>query len=330
MKNYIVGLGEVLFDCLPDGKKLGGAPANFAYHVSQLGLNGIAVSAIGDDEDGREVVRQLKQHFRADNPLANRTEKDTCQYCAVEGAFHLEKVAYPTGTVQVTLSGNGIPQYDICLGVAYDNILWTPEIEEIAKNSRAVCFGSLAQRTAVSRATVQKFLDTMPVLGTLKVFDINLRQEWFSKEVIEESFKRCNVLKINDEEIIKVAKMYDYELPLVDANVNDRLLQPVEFEDFCHKLIKDYELQMIVLTCGAFGSYVITEDLLHFEATPKVKVADTVGAGDSFTGSFCAAILAGKSIPEAHKIGVDVSAFVCTQVGAMPQYPQELIERVRG
>lgn len=305
---YIVGLGEILFDCLPDGKKLGGAPANFAYHVSQLGLNGITISAIGDDEDGRLVLEKL----------APRNLKT-----------HLETIDYPTGTVQVTLSGNGIPQYDICLGVAYDNIPWTPAIEEIAKNSRAVCFGSLAQRTAVSRQTIQKFLDTMPALGTLKVFDINLRQEWFSKEIIEESLKRCNVLKINDEEIIKVAAMYKYDLPLVDKNVNDRLLQPVEFEDFCHKLIRDYDLQMVVLTCGAFGSYVITEDLLNFEATPKVKVADTVGAGDSFTGSFCAAILAGKSIPEAHKIGVDVSAFVCTQAGAMPQYPQELIDRVR-
>lgn len=308
MKDYIVGLGEILFDCLPDGKKLGGAPANFAYHVNQLGLNGIAVSAIGDDEDGKLVYDEL----------STRNLKT-----------HLETVDFPTGTVQVTLSGNGIPQYDICLGVAYDNIPWTAEIEDIARNARAVCFGSLAQRTAVSRATVQKFLDTMPALGTLKVFDINLRQEWFSKEIIEESLKRCNVLKINDEEILTVAKMFGVTLPVVDENVGDRLLQPVEFEDFCHQLIKDFELQMVVLTCGAFGSYVVTDDLLNFETTPKVTVADTVGAGDSFTGSFCAAILAGKSIAQAHKIGVDVSAFVCTQAGAMPQYPQELIDRVQ-
>ncbi|MDO4991942.1 MAG: PfkB family carbohydrate kinase, partial [Prevotellaceae bacterium] len=164
MENYIVGLGEILFDCLPDGKKLGGAPANFAYHASQFGLNGIAVSAIGNDDNGREIVEILQK----------------------QGAkSHLETVEQPTGTVQVTLSGNGIPQYDICLGVAYDNIPWTPVIEEIAKNARAVCFGSLAQRTAVTRSTVQKFLDTMPQLGTLKVFDINLRQQWYSKEVIE-------------------------------------------------------------------------------------------------------------------------------------------------
>ncbi|MBQ0048845.1 MAG: carbohydrate kinase [Bacteroidales bacterium] len=313
MTDYIVGLGEILFDCLPDGKKLGGAPANFAYHVSQLGLNGMAVSAIGDDEDGRLVCEKLS---------ARKGLKT-----------HLETVDFPTGTVQVTLSGAGIPQYDICLGVAYDNIPWTPEIEEIARNTRAVCFGSLAQRTAVSRATIQRFLDTMPALGTLKVFDINLRQQWYSKEIVEESMKRCNVLKINDEEIVEVARMLD--LPPIRniaqaTTASEALLQPVDFEDQARQLLRRYELQMLVLTCGAQGSYVLTEGDLHFEPTPKVEVVDTVGAGDSFTGSFCAAILAGKSIPEAHKIGVDVSAFVCTQAGAMPEYPQELIDRVRG
>ena len=312
MKDYIVGLGEILFDCLPEGKKLGGAPANFAYHVSQLGLNGIAVSAIGDDEDGKAIMEELKP----------RSLK-----------VHLETVSQPTGTVQVTLSGKGIPQYDICLGVAYDNIPWTEEIEEIARNARAVCFGTLAQRTAVSRETIYRFLDTMPKLGTLKVFDINLRQEWYSREIIEESLKRCNVLKINDEEIVKVAKMFDLT-PIRDINEatteSEALLQPVDFEDQVRELLQRFELQMVVLTCGAYGSYVVTKDDLHFEATPKVKVADTVGAGDSFTGSFCAALLAGKSIPEAHKIGVDVAAYVCTQAGAMPLYPEELINRVRG
>ena len=302
MKDYIVGLGEILFDCLPDGKKLGGAPANFAYHASQFGLNGIAVSAIGNDADGEEIKKILKE----------------------QGAnSHLETVDFPTGTVQVTLSGNGIPQYDICLGVAYDNIPWTPAVEEIAKNARAVCFGSLAQRTAVTRETVQKFLDTMPKLGTLKVFDINLRQNWYSKEVIEESLRRCNVLKINDEEIIMVCKLLDLgDIEGVDPQ--NELLQPVNFEDQVRDLIRIYDLQMVVLTCGAFGSYVVTLDDLSFQATPKVKVADTVGAGDSFTGSFVACVLNGKPIAEAHKTAVQVSAFVCSQNGAMPKIPAEL------
>ncbi len=311
MKDYIVGLGEILFDCLPEGKKLGGAPANFAYHVSQCGLNGIAVSAIGDDSDGQEVLRELSGRNLS---------------------VHLERVGQPTGTVQVTLSGDGIPQYDICLGVAYDNIPWTPEIEDIARNTRAVCFGSLAQRTATSRATIQKFLDAVPALGTLKIFDINLRQHWYSKEVIEESLQRCNVLKINDEEIVKVADLCGMK-PIRDAASAtveaERLLQPVDFEDQCRDLLRRYELQMIILTCGGYGSYVVSPDGISFRATPRVDVVDTVGAGDSFTGSFCAAILAGKSIAEAHAIAVDVAAFVCTQSGAMPEYPASLVARIK-
>ena len=215
MENYIVGLGETLFDCLPDGKKLGGAPANFAYHVSQFGLNGLALSAIGDDEDGRQIVRELEAHGLN---------------------HHLEIVSQPTGTVQVTLSGEGIPQYDICLGVAYDNLPWTPEIERIARNTRAVCFGTLAQRTAVTRSTILRFLETMPPLGTLKLFDINLRQNWYSKEVIEESLSRCNVLKINDEEIVKVSHLLGLS-ELSDVNPTAELLQPVNFEDQVQQLI---------------------------------------------------------------------------------------------
>lgn len=309
MKDYIVGLGEILFDCLPEGKKLGGAPANFAYHVSQLGLNGVAVSAIGKDENGAEIRAEL----------APRSMK-----------AHLEEVDFPTGTVQVTLSGNGIPQYDICLGVAYDNIPWTPAIEEIARNSRAVCFGSLAQRTAVTRATVQRFLDTMPQEGTLRVFDINLRQSWYSREVIEESLKRSNVLKLNDEEIVVVASLLDLGEITSDALSRGEALQLTDFEDQCHKLLERYNLEMVILTCGTHGSYVFSATgKVSFQKTPVVKVADTVGAGDSFTGSFCAAILAGKPIAEAHEIGVKVSAFVCTQHGAMPEYPKELLDSIK-
>lgn len=309
MKDYIVGLGEILFDCLPEGKKLGGAPANFAYHVSQFGLNGIAVSAIGKDEDGRQIRAEL-----APRKMMAR----------------LEEVDFPTGTVQVTLSGNGIPQYDICLGVAYDNIPWTPEIEEIARNSRAVCFGSLAQRTAVTRATVHKFLDTMPALGTLKVFDINLRQNWFSREVIEESLVRSNVLKLNDEEIVVVSSLLDLGEIKSDALSRGEALQLTDVEDQCRELISRYGLQMVILTCGTHGSYVFCRDgEVSFQQTPVVKVADTVGAGDSFTGSFCAAILAGKTVKQAHEIGVKVSAFVCTQHGAMPEYPKELLDSTK-
>jgi fructokinase len=167
----------------------------------------------------------------------------------------------------------------------------------------------------VSRQTIQKFLEATPK-DCLKICDINLRQQFFSKEVLEESFRRCNILKINDEELVVVSRMFGYQ-DLDDAKV-------------CEQIVKDYDLQLLVLTCGTNGSYVFTADgQQSFQPTPKVEVADTVGAGDSFTGSFCAAILNGKPIKEAHRIAVEVSAYVCTQNGAMPKYPAELVAKVK-
>ena len=290
MKKYVVGIGEALFDCLPEGRKLGGAPANFAYHVSQFGLNGCAISAIGDDELGEEIVETFER---------------------VNLNHILPKVEQPTGTVKVTLDDKGVPQYDICLGVAWDNIPLTDEMIDIARQTEAICFGSLAQRSEVSRKTIRRFLTTMPQTGdTLRVFDINLRQHFYSKDILEESFRLCNVLKINDEELVIVQRMFGYE--------------GLHEEDTCKKLISDFGLKLLILTCGTNGSYVFDKDAVSFMPTPKVKVADTVGAGDSFTGSFVAQLLLGKTVREAHETAVRVSAFVCTQNGAMPQLPEEV------
>lgn len=296
---YVVGLGEALFDCLPEGRKLGGAPANFAYHTAQFGHESIAISAIGDDELGKEIVETFnKVHLRHVLPM----------------------VEQPTGTVQVTLDNKGIPQYEICLGVAWDNIPYTPEMAAIARDTKAVCFGSLAQRSDVSRNTIQLFLDATPA-EALRVFDINLRQHWYTADVINESLKRCNILKINDEELDVVAPML-----LGISTHTDHLIAEDKEETtaICRELIARYNLRMVILTCGAIGSYVFTADELSWQDTPKVTVADTVGAGDSFTASFVAQILAGKNIREAHRTAVNVSAFVCTQNGAMPVIPEEL------
>lgn len=296
---YVIGLGEALFDCLPTGRKLGGAPANFAYHVSQFGLNGCAVSAIGNDALGNEIVET---------------------FTAAGLRYQLPRVNYPTGTVQVTLDEKGIPQYDICQGVAWDNIPYTEEIAALAKDTEAVCFGSLAQRNGVSRATIQAFLDAMPA-GALRVFDINLRQSWYSKEVIEQSLNRCNVLKINDEELDIVAPML-----LGTEVVEGKLIAEDEEKTrlVCRELISQYNLKMLILTCGATGSYVFSLDDESYLTTPKVEVADTVGAGDSFTATFVAQILLGKSLCDAHRKAVEVSAFVCTQRGAMPVLPESM------
>ncbi len=291
-KRYVVGLGEVLWDVLPEGKKLGGAPANFAYHAGQfLGMdNTIAVSALGEDKLADETIEALKEHGLNDL---------------------LPRVPYPTGTVQVQLDEQGIPTYDIRENVAWDNIPFDDDIAEIARNCRAVCFGSLAQRNVVSRETIQKFLDATPD-DCLKIFDINLRQQFYTQEILRESFQRCNILKINDEELVLIGRMFGYP--------------GLDIENKCWLILGKYNLDMLVLTCGTNGSYVFTPGHVSFQETPKVKVADTVGAGDSFTGSFVGSILNGKSVPEAHSTAVQVSAYVCTQNGAMPTYPNELIK----
>ena len=298
---YVIGLGEALFDCLPTGRKLGGAPANFAYHVSQFGFQSYAISAIGNDELGQEIIDTFEQVG--------------LHYC-------LPKVDYPTGTVQVTLDEKGIPQYEICLGVAWDNIPLTDELLAIAKDAKAVCFGSLAQRAEVSRATIQAMLEAMPK-ETLKVFDINLRQNWYSREVIEKSLEYSNILKINDEELDIVAPM------LLSVETDPENLIATNEEKtlcVCRQLIERYALDMVILTCGTNGSYVITLDTFSFIPTPKVEVADTVGAGDSFTATFIAKLLAGATIQEAHEMAVKVSAYVCTQSGAMPVLPKEFVD----
>lgn len=296
---YVVGIGEALFDCLPEGRKLGGAPANFAYHVSQFGLNGCAISAIGDDELGEEIVETFEK---------------------VDLRYVLPRVDQPTGTVMVTLDDKGIPQYDICLGVAWDNIPLTDEMLDIARNAEAICFGSLAQRSETSRRTIHAFLDAAPRTA-MKVFDINLRQRWYTAEVIAESLNRANVLKINDEELDVVATML-LGVPTTPGKLIAE--DPEKTRLVCRDLIAKYNLKMLILTCGAIGSYVFTEDEESYISTPKVVVADTVGAGDSFTATFVARMLQGKSIREAHEKAVQVSAFVCTQNGAMPVLPEEL------
>ncbi len=292
MKDYVVGMGEALWDVLPEGKKIGGAPANFAYHVSQFGLPSCVVSAVGDDALGKEIVE-------------NFTSKGLNQLLA--------EVPYPTGTVQVEIDQAGIPQYDIKENVAWDNIPYTARLEQLAENTKAVCFGSLAQRNVVSRSTINRFLDAMPQTDdSLVVFDVNLRQGFYNKEILCNSMTRCNILKINDEELVTVSRMFGYP--------------GIDLQDKCWILLGKYNLKMLILTCGINGSYVFTPGNVSFQPTPCVEVADTVGAGDSFTAAFIASILKGRSVAEAHVKAVQTSAFVCTKKGAMPLLPAELTE----
>ncbi|MBO1884189.1 carbohydrate kinase [Capnocytophaga sp. Marseille-Q4570] len=292
MKNTVVGLGEILWDIFPERKVLGGAPANFAYHASQFGFNGYAVSAIGNDLLGKEILKSLEEK---------------------ELNYLIEQTDFPTGIVKVQLDGRGIPTYEITENVAWDNIPFTTRLENLAKNTTTVCFGSLAQRNEVSRATIHKFLDLMPA-DSLKVFDINLRLKYFSKDIITTSLNKASALKINDEEIVKIAEIFE--------------LQGTD-EELCQQLLDKYKLKFLILTKGTRGSYVLTPYEKSFLATPKVTIADTVGAGDSFTAAFVASYLNGRSIAQSHQLAVEVSAYVCQQHGAMPRLADAHLELFR-
>ena len=286
-EKWVVGIGEALWDILPDGAKIGGAPANFAYHAGQFGLKALAISALGQDELGDKTEKVLREQLD----------------------IYMERVPFPTGTVQVTLDAKGIPQYEIREGVAWDNIPVTERLTDIARDSVAVCFGTLAQRDPVSRAAIRAFLAAMPS-DAMKIFDINLRQHFYDKEVVESSLELCNILKINDEELETIGRMFDIaELPP---------------EEQCRRIRAFFGLDMVILTCGTEGSQIFADGVESSLPTPEVAVADTVGAGDAFTGAFCAALLEGLPIGKAHQRAVDVAAYVCTQSGAMPPIPPEL------
>ena len=286
MERPIVGIGEILFDLLPAGAQLGGAPANFAYHVGQLGGHGIAVSAIGKDALGAEVKSIL----------------------AAKGLEAiLPEVDCPTGVVNVTLDAKGVPTYTIIEGVAWDNVPYTPQMKAVAAQAQAVCFGTLAQRNPVTRKTILDFIADMPQ-DSLKVYDINLRQHFFTKEIIEQSLKVADILKINDEEILVVTRLLGLEgTP----------------EEACRAILRLYGLRLVILTKGGDGSDVITEDEVHSVACPKVEIADTVGAGDSFTAAFIRAYLRGDSLSDCHRLANEVSAYVCSKNGAMPEYDRQ-------
>ena len=290
-KPIVVGMGEALWDVLPDGKKIGGAPANFAFHAGQAGMDSRVVSAVGKDALGEEALATLEGK-----------------------GLNIEAVArvdFPTGVVNVSLGEQGIPQYDICEGVAWDNIPFTPALANLASQAQAVCWGSLAQRNEVSRKTIFSFLDAMPSdEERLKVFDINLRQQFYTLEIIEASSRRANVLKINDEELVLVSEMLR--------------LGAGSPEVLCRSLMERYGLRILVLTCGANGSYVFTPVETSYRVTPKVQVADTVGAGDSFTATLVGELLRNTPVGVAHEHAVEVAAYVCTQQGAMAEWPDSL------
>jgi fructokinase len=264
---------------------LGGAPCNFAYHASRAGCESFVVSAIGTDGLGKEILSLFDEN-------------------ALDKSYVQQTSDFPTGTVTVSLDADGIPSYIIHENVAWDNIGWNNSLETLAKNVDAVCFGSLAQRNPVSQQSILNFLKATQN-DCLRVFDINLRQAFYSENVIVQSLELSNILKLNEDELPTVAKL------LALHGSDDELLA---------QLMKKFNLKMIALTKGDKGSFLRTEKEQSFMEVPKVKIADTVGAGDSFTAVIVAGLLQNHDLKTIHENATRVAAFVCTQNGAMPEY----------
>jgi fructokinase len=283
-KPLVAGIGELLWDVLPSGKQLGGAPCNFAFHAMQAGCDCFAVSAIGKDELGIELKHNLYELG-----LSNQ---------------YVQENEFSTSTVTVKLDANGHPDFTIHENVAWDHIRWNNEMEKLAKEVDAVCFGSLAQRNPESENSINSFLtETNP--GCLKVFDINLRQHYYSKEIIIDSLELSDILKLNEDELPVIADYLGFK-GSPEKQIDQILIR--------------YKLKYVVYTLGSRGSIIKSNTESSFIEVPEVQVADTVGAGDSFTAIFIAGILKGIPLKEIHNKATEIAAFVCTQKGATPKF----------
>ncbi|MFO7821859.1 MAG: carbohydrate kinase [Lentisphaeria bacterium] len=286
MSFNIIGIGEILWDIFPEYKQLGGAPPNFACHCSQLGANAYPVSCIGRDSLGKEITKQLSA-LKVDD-----------SYIAVTNS-------YPTGTVQIELDDNGKPTYEICENVAWDVIPFSTQLKELAAKTDAVCFGSLAQRNEVSRNTIQRFLQAMAP-DAVKIFDVNLRQSFYSQTVINESLRECNILKLSDEELPVLAAMFG-----MAGTIEEQLAA----------LIEKYNLRLIAYTRGADGSIMMTPSETDAHPGLPGKAIDSVGAGDSFTAALCIQWLTKKPLKSINEFANRVATYVCSQAGATPVLP---------
>lgn len=283
-RRTIVGLGELLWDLLPSGKQLGGAPANFAYITNLLGDIGIPASRIGNDALGGQALECLSRLGLS----ATSVQSDPI---------------HPTGTVKVEIDKDGQPRFDILQAVAWDFLEWTPIWQELAHEVDAVCFGSLAQRSSQSRETIRSFLDaTRP--ETVRVFDVNLRQNFYSREVLAESMKLADIVKLNHEELPRVVRM----LQLEDCGEPD--------PSRC--LLTAHDLDLVCVTRGTEGSVLISRDERNEHPGFRVKVADTVGAGDAFTAALVHEYLRGTPLAQINETANRVGAWVASQSGATP------------
>ena len=285
----LLGLGEVLWDLLPGGKQLGGAPANFAYHACALGGRGVVASCVGDDDLGREILAKLD---------ALQVDRSAV---ATDGE-------HPTGTVSIDVDDQGRPNYTIHEGVAWDFIPAGADLLATAARADAMYFGSVAQRAPVSRRTIRRCLAAARG-DCLRIYDINLRQSYYSREIVDRTLALSDVLKLNEEELVVVAEMLS-----ISGSQDD-----VQAE-----LLRRYSLRLVVLTRGEGGSVIRSADRTSVCPGQKVRVVDTVGAGDAFTAAVAVGLLGGEDLDTVHRHAARVAAFVCTRAGATPDVPLEL------
>ncbi|MEK0279734.1 carbohydrate kinase [Bifidobacterium mongoliense] len=289
-KPIVLSLGELLWDMLPTGKRAGGAPVNFVYHAAMNGAEGYAISAVGQNPLGDELVKAIEQS-------------------GVKSI--IQRNAWPTSTVEVSLK-SGIPEYTIVKGVAWDHLLLTRELIDLVEKSDAICFGTLALRSPETHDTIIELLKHARP-DALKFFDINLRGDHYSKELIQELLGYATVFKLNDAELLLLRDMFN--------------IRGASDDEACRWFITTFNLDYVVLTGGAtFSTIIARSGETSTLATPRVEVTDTVGAGDSFSGTFTAKILTGASLQEAHRASVNTAAFVCTQDGAWPVYPKTMTD----
>lgn len=285
----VIGIGETVWDVFPSGRRLGGAPVNFAFFAKEFGAEAYPISAVGNDPLGEETMAEL--------------EKTGLNLCCIQ---RNEK---PTSRVLITVDEAGVPEYEIVEGVAWDSIVCDEKTFALLTDADVVCWGTLAQRTPFSRESILKMVDSTPE-SCLKVYDINLRQHYYSRETIEESLRRADVLKLNEDELPIVAGLFS-----ISGSPLEQILS----------LIERFSLQNVIFTQGSLCSEVYgPEGLLSHKDTPRVEVVDTVGAGDSFTATYLMARLDGKSVDEAHSLAVSLAAYVCTCSGAINPVPESL------
>ena len=290
-RRVVVGIGEVLWDVYPDGAHLGGAPANFACHAAALGAQAWIISAVGADELGDRAVSQLRaQGARVDHIARDRE--------------------HATGRVNVTLDAEKRPTFEIATDAAWDHIPWSDGLEQLAGRADAVCFGTLAQRSPVSRETLHRFLSaTRP--SALRMFDVNLRQDFHDREMIERSLELASAVKLNENELPVVASL--------------RGIRPARTPATLKALARRYGLQLVALTCGPRGAILVAGDEESVEPSTAVRVVDTVGAGDAFTAALVCDFLRGVSLTEANRRANAIAAFVCSRSGATAPLPRSLL-----